>query len=225
MWNAILGSTEWLCTIVHNTIFVVHNGPAPCVLYWSHTMAVNHCALCAQRYIGGAQWSCTILHRVHNAILVVHNGCPPLYTGCRMLDWWGTMAVHHCAPGAQHYTSGAQRCFGGAQWLPTIVHRVQDAIFVFRNGCALFCTGCTLLDWWCTMVMKHCAPAKGELSGCGVGCFTKKNAFFVFFCFFDRFWPFLAVGWFFFMFFGVFLFFHGGIRYKRILWYQGTIDF
>ena len=66
---------------------------------------------------------------------------------------------------------------------------------------------------------------KAELSGYGVGCFTKKTALFVFFGFFCRFLPFLAVGWCFFMFFGVFLFFHGGIRYKHILWYQGTIVF
>ena len=50
--------------------------------------------------------------------------------------------------------------------------------------------------------------------------FYKKKRFF-----FAVFLPFLAVGWCFFMFFGVFLFFHGGIRYKRILWYQGTIVF
>ena len=53
--------------------------------------------------------------------------------------------------------------------------------------------------------------------------YKKKRVFFC--CFFCRFWPFLAAGWCFFMFFGVFLFFHGGIRYKRILWYQGSIVF
>ena len=55
------------------------------------------------------------------------------------------------------------------------------------------------------------------------GVLQKKPRFF--FGFFCRFWPFLAAGWCFFMFFGVFLFFHGGIRYKRILWYQGSIVF
>ena len=54
------------------------------------------------------------------------------------------------------------------------------------------------------------------------GVLQKKRVF-CFFCFF--FVPFLAAGWCFFMFSGVFLFFHGGIRYKRILWYQESIVF
>ena len=60
--------------------------------------------------------------------------------------------------------------------------------------------------------------------GTEVGILRKKRIF-CFFCFFPLFWPFLAAGWCFFMFFGVFLFFHGGIRYKHILWYQGSIIF
>ena len=67
-------------------------------------------------------------------------------------------------------------------------------------------------------------PHKEGLSGYGARCFRKKTRF-VFFCFFHHFWPFLAAGWCFFMFFGVFLFFQGGIRYKRILWYQASIVF
>ena len=66
---------------------------------------------------------------------------------------------------------------------------------------------------------------KQELSWYGVGCFAKRNAFIYLLFFLCRFLPFLAAGWCLFMFFGVFLFFHGGMRYKRILWYQGSIFF
>ena len=55
--------------------------------------------------------------------------------------------------------------------------------------------------------------------------YKKKRVF----CFFLFFLPFVAVfgrGLVFFSCFLVFfLLFHGGIRYKRILWYQGTIVF
>ena len=49
----------------------------------------------------------------------------------------------------------------------------------------------------------------------------QKNAFFPP-RFFGRFWPRVGV---FSCFLVFFLFFHGGIRYKRILWYQGSIVF
>ena len=52
----------------------------------------------------------------------------------------------------------------------------------------------------------------------------QKNAFVLFFCFF-LFFAVFGRGLVFFMFFGAFLFFHVGIRYKHILWYQGTIVF
>ena len=88
-------------------------------------------------------------------------------------------------------------------------------------SCLLF-----ILIWWSLGMSPHMPCSKEELSGYGDGCFTKKKKrVFCFFCFPPRFWPFLAAGWCFFMFFCVFFVFHGGIRYKRILWYQGSIVF
>ena len=122
---------------------------------------MHHCALCAQCYIGVAHWSCSILHRVHNALLVVHNGGVPLCIGCgrvplctrsSVLYDWCTMVVHHCALGAQCH-------IGHAQWLYINLHHVQIAILVLHNGGAPLCTGCTMLYWWCCiLVVHHCAP-------------------------------------------------------------------
>ena len=151
-----IGGAQWSCIIVHrvhNTIMVVHNDPSPLcnrctMVFWSCTMVVHHCAPGAQCYIGGALWSCTIVHRVQNAILVVHIGRAPWFTSCTILYWWGTRVVDPCALCAQRY-------IGGPQWSCTIVHRVQNAIVVLHNGRAPLCTGCKMLYWWGTMVMHH----------------------------------------------------------------------
>ena len=142
------------CGALHR---MVHDGRAPLCIgcttpYWWCTMVVHHCAPSAQRHMGGARWPCTIVHRVHNSILVVHDGRAPLCTGSTTPYWWCTVAVHHCAP-------GAQRHIGGARWSCTIVHLVHNSILVLvHNGRAPLCTGCTTPFWWCTMVVHHCAP-------------------------------------------------------------------
>ena len=82
----------------------------------------------------GVQWLCTIVDRVHNAMLVVHNGRAPLCTGCTMLYSCGAQWLCTCAP-------GAQCCVGSAQWSCTIMHSVNKAILVVHNGRAPFCTG------------------------------------------------------------------------------------
>ena len=167
-----IGGARWPCTIVHrmhDAILVVHDGRAPlctrCTTpYGWCTMVVHHGAPGAQLHIGCARWSCTIVHRVHDAILVVHGGRAPLCTGCTMPYWWCTMGVHHCAP-------DARRHIGGAQWSCTIVHRVHDAIWVVHNGRAPWCTGCTTPYWWCTMVVHHCAPgARRHIGGARWSC-------------------------------------------------------
>ena len=100
-------------------------------------MVVHHCTPGAQCHIGGAQWLCTTVHRVHNAMLLVHNAILLVHNGRGPSYWWCTMVVHHCAPGAQCHIAGAQ-------WSCTI-------ILVVHNGRAPLCTGCTMPYWWCTM--------------------------------------------------------------------------
>ena len=116
------------CTIVqgvHDDIRVVHN-------------IVHHCAPGAQCYMDGAgchapsytrcrmlcEWctlSCTIVHRLHNAIVVVHNAI-----------WLVHNVVHHRAPGAGYYIC--------AEWY------MRGA-----RCRAASCTICTMLHVWCTM--------------------------------------------------------------------------
>ena len=141
------------------------------MLYWWCTMVVQHRALCAQWYVGGARWSCTIVRRVSNAILVGHNGRAPACTACTMLYWWCTMVVHHLAPGARcyiavartmvvhHRAPGAQCYIDGARWLCTMGHLVHDAILVVQDGRAPSCTGCTILPRW--------EKIRTRLNGCG----------------------------------------------------------
>ena len=109
------------------------------------------CVPGATCYIGSARWSCTIVHRVHDTILMVHDGHAPFRTGCAMLHWWGTMVVHHCAAGAQCY-------IGAPHWLCTILHRVHDAKLLWHDGHAPSCTGCAMPYWWGTMVVHHRPP-------------------------------------------------------------------
>ena len=154
-----IGGARWSCTIVHrvqHAILVVHDGLAPsctgfAMLYWWGTMAVHYRVPGATCYIGGARWSCTIVHRVHDTIVMVHDGRAPFRTGCAMLHWWGTMVVHHCAAGAQCY-------IGAPHWLCTILHRVHDAKLLWHDGHAPSCTGCAMPYWWGTMVVHHRPP-------------------------------------------------------------------
>ena len=113
--------TSQPCYYVLNTMLLLHNGHAQlctgCTMpYWWCTLVRHCCALGAQCHICVAQWCCTIVHQVHNALLVVHNGVAPLCTdavcgghkgraplcnGCTMPHWWCTTVVRHCALGAQ----------------------------------------------------------------------------------------------------------------------------
>ena len=164
---------RWSCTIVHRVhdpILVVQDRCAPScsgctMLYWWFTMAVQHRAPGARCYICGARWSCTILHRVHNALGVVPDSRVTSCTGCTMLYWPCRIGVHHHAPGAHCY-------IGGARWSCTIVHRVHIAILVVHDGPAPSCTGCTMLHWWCTMVMHHRAPGAHGYIGVARWSFT-----------------------------------------------------
>ena len=150
---------RWSCTIlhrVHNALVVVPDSRVTSctgctMLYWPCRIGVHHHAPGAHCYIGGARWSCTIVHRVHIAILVVHDGPAPSCTGCTMLHWWCTMVMHHRAPGAHGY-------IGVARWLFTIVHRVHNTILMVKYGRAPWCNGCTMLYWWCTMDRCHRVP-------------------------------------------------------------------
>ena len=188
-----IGDAQWLCTIVQlvqKPPLVVHRGFAlACTRgtmpYWWCRMVVDHCApgagchmwsamvvhqfaLSAQCPTGGAQWSCTIVHRVHCATLVVHNLCALLYTSCTITYWWCRMLMHHCAPRAQCH-------IGSAQWPCTIMHRAHHAILVrhigrqvhnatlgVHNGCAplctAFCTQCTMVQDQCAPAISHCPP-------------------------------------------------------------------
>ena len=167
--QCIIGGAHWSSTIVHrvhNAILGVHNGHATlctaCTMtYWWSRMVVHHCAYAAQCHIGSAQWGCTIVHKVHDAILVLHNGRLSLRTGCETKYWWCRLAIHHCALDATRNIGGAQwsrtivhnrapgaRCYiGGAQWLSTMVHQVQNAMWVVHNGCAPLCMGCAMSHW------------------------------------------------------------------------------
>ena len=157
-----IGGARASCTIVqwvHNAIVVVHNGCAPlrtgcATACWWCTMVVHHCAHGTHCHIGGAQWLCSIVHRLHIAILMVHERRAPLCNGCTTPYWLCTIVVHHCAPGAQCH-------IGGVQWSCTIVHWLHSAILVVHSSHALFCTGFTTPYWWCTVVVHRCAPCAG----------------------------------------------------------------
>ena len=82
-------------------------------------MVLHNCAPGAECYIVGAQWLCTIIHRVPNATLVVHNGyCTIMHRVHNAI-----LVVHN---------DHASLCTG---------------ILVVHNGCAPLCTWSTMLYW------------------------------------------------------------------------------
>ena len=146
----------WCCTMsctivhrVHDAIWVVHDAIRVVHDLVQHHAAGGRCDICSAQCpapwctsmlllvrdaMSGAQ-SCTIVHRVHDDILVA----PPCRT-CTMLLGWYTMSC-------------------------TIMDRVQNAIWVVHDVLhhwpparfrAPSCIGCTILHLWCAMVHLCC---------------------------------------------------------------------